>query len=154
MKRLDLLCIAFTFVVLGCGGGGSGDVDLPSRDPRCISACPETKPPYEGVGRVCDTASRAQCLDECEARIAGLATVCQNCLVEKSCFGPEGCFGDSPSGSCTETTCTLTSEFGSCSYPVDDQAARLMCMQKVDPRRSVACAPEFRPTTDCASVCR
>ena len=153
MKRLDVLCIAF--MVAACGtSGGPGDLDLDKRDPRCVAACPETMPQYEGVGRVCDSASRVQCLDECEARIAGLKTVCQSCLLEKACFAPGGCFGDVGDGSCTETTCTLTSDFGTCTYPVGDQAAHLMCMQKIDPRRSVTCQAEFRPTTDCASVCQ
>lgn len=149
MKRFAVLCL---FPIAACGGPDA-TLDLSSRDPRCVSACPETMPQYEGVGRVCDTTSRAQCLDECEARIAGLPTVCQNCLVEDACFGPDGCFGDSPSGSCTETSCTLVTEIGMCTYPVDDQAARLACLQKVDPRRTVTCEASFKEATKCASVC-
>ena len=153
MKRFDILWVLFTIAALGCGAGGDTAPDLSARDPRCVSACPETMPEYEAVGRVCDTASRVQCLDECEARIAGLPTVCQNCLVEEACFGPDGCFGDTPLGTCTATTCTLTSEFATCSYPVDDQAALLTCLQKVDPRRTVTCQPSFKAATKCASVC-
>jgi hypothetical protein len=153
MNRFHVLCFLLTIAAPACGGNGDDSVDLSARDPRCVAACPDTMPEHDGVGRVCDTASRGQCLDECEARIAGLGTVCQNCLVERACFAPGGCFGDTTGGSCTETTCTLTSEFGTCSYPVDDQAAYITCLQKIDPRRTVSCEASFRPATDCASVC-
>jgi hypothetical protein len=141
--------------LLAACGTSSPDVDIESRDPRCVSACPETMPRYEGVGRVCDTASRAQCLDECEVRIAGVTPICQSCLAEKACFGPDGCSSDDGIvyGMCTNTSCTITSEYGSCTYSTTDEAAKLKCYQQVDPRREVACTPEFRPTTECASVC-
>ncbi|MEO8551288.1 MAG: hypothetical protein ABI678_15000 [Kofleriaceae bacterium] len=143
----------FLGTLFACGGGANTDLDLASRDPRCLSACPESMPEHAGVGAVCDTASRAQCLDECEARIAGLPTVCQNCLVEDACFGPDGCFGSDSGGFCDETSCTLESEFGTCTYAVSDQAARLACLQKVDPRREVSCPAEFRSATKCETVC-
>jgi hypothetical protein len=143
-----LVCLLFA-----CGGGANTDLDLSSRDPRCLAACPETMPAHDGVGAICDTASRAGCLDECEARIAGLPTVCQNCLVEDACFGPDGCFGSDPGGFCDQTSCTIESEFGTCTYQSSDQAAHLACLQKVDPRREVSCTPEFQATTKCASVC-
>jgi hypothetical protein len=148
MNRFIVILLA----TAACGSSADAP-DLSNRDPRCVSACPETMPQYDGVGRVCDAPSRVQCLDECEARIAGLPTVCQNCLVEDACFGPTGCFGTQTDGSCTETTCTLTSEFGTCSYPVDDQAAYVACLQKVDPRRTVSCEASFKEATKCASVC-
>lgn len=144
---------ALCVLLVACGGGGGDDVDVANRDPRCLSACPETMPQTAGVGAVCDTASRAQCLDECEARIAGLPTVCQSCLVEDACFGPDGCFGSQSGVSCDETTCTLESEFGTCTYATSDQAARLACQQKVDPRREVSCTTSFQSTTKCVSVC-
>ena len=146
---------ALCLLLVACGGGGAGDdsVDAANRDPRCLAACPETMPQYDGVGAVCDTASRAQCLDECEARIAGVPTVCQSCLLENACFGPDGCFGTQTGGSCNETSCTLESEFGTCTYATSDQAAKLACMQKVDPRREVSCTPSFQSTTKCTSVC-
>lgn len=129
-------------------------VDVSDRDPRCVTACTGSEPPDEGVGRVCDAASREQCLDECEARIANVTPICQSCLVERACFGPDGCFGDDgPGGTCTNDICTISSEFGSCTFNLGDQAGRLRCYQQVDPRREVACTPAFRPTTECASVC-
>lgn len=145
-------------VVLGLlvGCGTSDGVDTSDRDPRCVSACPATMPRYEGVGRVCNAASREQCLDECETRIAGVSPICQSCLVEEACFSPDGdgCSGDDVSIGCTQTTCTAYGEFGTCMYPVGDEAAKLRCYQQVDPRREVTCAPEFRPATECASVCQ
>jgi len=151
MKRILLLCSLFA-----CGTNNATDgseVDTSNRDPRCVAACPVTMPETDGVGPVCDAASRSQCLDQCEARIAGLPTLCQSCLLESSCFDPGGCFGIEEGGSCDQSTCTLTSQFGSCSYPTDDQAGRLACLKVVDPRREVACTPSFQPTTKCASVC-
>ena len=140
------------FVLIGCGTS-SGDLDLSKRDPRCVAACPETMPEYEGVGAVCDTASRAQCLDECEARIAGLPSVCQSCLLENACFDPGGCVGIGGGEDCNGTTCTMSSQFGSCTYTAGDMAGRLACLQKVDPRRTVACQASFQSTTKCATVC-
>ena len=46
------------------------------------------------------------------------------------------------------------SEFGSCTYGVNDEAAKLKCYQQTDPRREVTCTPMFRPTTECATVCQ
>jgi hypothetical protein len=103
---------------------------------------------------VCDAASRTQCLDQCEARIAGLPSLCQSCLLEEACFDP-GCGSDGVSigGSCDETSCTIETQFGSCTYATNDQAAYDMCLEQVDPRREVACEVHFQPTTECASVC-
>lgn len=151
MKRKASLLLAF--VLAGCAGDGH-DLDLSARDPRCIAACPETMPRYENAGRICDAPSRALCLDECEARIATVSTVCQSCLVEDSCFSPDSCGeNDGLSGICTNDTCTISSQFGSCTFNVNDEAQKLRCYQQVDPRREVACAAEWRPTTECASVC-
>ena len=132
---------------------GDGGVDLSNRDPRCVTACTAEEPFYEDIGKVCNAPSREQCLDECETRIANLATVCQNCLVEEACFGPDGCDGEGPGGFCDTTTCTITTELGTCMYSTGNEAARLECLRKVDPRREVTCTSEFRPTTECASVC-
>ncbi|CAN5167665.1 hypothetical protein BH11MYX1_BH11MYX1_35260 [soil metagenome] len=145
-SKLPLLLL-----VAACGGSDA-QLDVSSRDPRCVSACPETMPMTAGVGAVCDTASRTQCLDECEARIAGLPTLCQSCLAERACFGPSGCVGSDPI-SCDQSSCTLTSEFGSCTYATSDEAAHLACLRTIDPRREVACAPSFRPTSECRSSC-
>lgn len=147
LSTLLLLC-----ALDGCGGSNS-QLDVANRDPRCLAACPETMPQYPDIGAVCSTASRVQCLDECEVRIAGLPTVCQSCLLEKACFGPDGCFGGTIDQSCDQTTCTVQTELGSCSYPMADDAARMACLRKVDPRRDVTCDVRFRPTTECASLC-
>ena len=153
MSPFKCVVCVFALCVVACAGE-DGDVDLENRDPRCVSACTAEEPRYEGVGRVCNAASRAQCLDECETRIANLMSVCQTCLVEDACFGPSGCSeGIVVGGSCDPTQCTLMSEFGTCTYNTSDEAAKLRCMQQVDPRREVSCKSEFRPTTECASVC-
>ena len=150
MTRTSLVLMS---TLAACSGEGA-ELDLADRDPRCVAACPETMPEYDGAGEVCDSASRAQCLDECEARIAGVSSLCQSCLVENACFDPGGCFsGDGPSGTCLNDTCTISSQFGTCSFNVNDQAAKLRCYQQVDPRREVACTAEFQPTTECAMVC-
>lgn len=149
-----VFCVFPLLVIAACAGDGTSDeVDVSGRDPRCVSACTDPEPRYPGVGEVCDATSRVQCLDECETRISNLATVCQNCLVEEACFGPNGCYGDDIGGSCINNTCTVMSEFGTCSFDVNDEAAKVMCYQQVDPRREVSCTPSFRPTTECASVC-
>lgn len=155
MKRLQLPTLFLCSFVAACGTSANdgSDVDTSDRDPRCVAACPETMPQYDGVGPVCNAASRVQCLDECEARIAGLPTLCQSCLLENACFDPGGCIGVQEGGSCDQSTCTLTSEFGTCSYPTDDQAGRLACLKVVDPRREVACTASYQPTTKCATVC-
>jgi hypothetical protein len=146
--------VVLSMLLVACAGDGSGGLDLSARDPRCVAACPETMPDYEGVGEVCNVASRVACLDECEARIAGVSNLCQSCLVEDSCFGPRGCSGNDGLGaSCTNNTCTISSTFGTCTYNSSDEAAKLRCYQQVNPRREVACSAEFRPTTECAPVC-
>lgn len=151
---MKLLKSCVFFALAACAGNGSGSIDTSSHDPRCVATCPETMPEVSGAGPVCDTQSRAQCLDECEARIAGLPSLCQSCLLEKSCFEPSCGDGTvSIGGSCDQNTCTIQTQFGSCTYAVDDQAAYDACLQKVDPRREVACEVQFRSTTDCASVC-
>ena len=143
--------LLLAFVLAGCAG--DGDLDLSQRDPRCIAACPETMPRYEMAGRICDAPSRALCLDECEARIATVSTVCQSCLVEDSCFEPS-CGDSSGVGvNCTNNTCTISSQFGTCTFNSSDEAQTRLCYQQVDPRREVACAVEWRPTTECESVC-
>jgi len=154
MNRYSSVFALFLVLCVAACAGDDSDVDTSDRDPRCVSACTAPEPHYDGVGQICDAASRVQCLDECETRIANVTPLCQTCLVEEACFGPDGCFGDDgPGGFCTNDTCTLTSEFGMCSYNVNDEAAKVRCYQQVDPRREVSCSSTFRPTTECASVC-
>jgi hypothetical protein len=154
MKLKALLLIG---LLAACGTSSPDGIDESDHDPRCVAACPATMPRYEGVGEVCDAASREQCLDQCAARIAGVSPVCQSCLVEDACFGPDGCVGDEGIfGMCTNTTntCTVSSEFGMCTYSINDEAAKLKCYQQVNPRREVTCEARFRPTTECATVCQ
>lgn len=145
---------SFILLVFLLACSGDDGVDVSSRDPRCVSACTSSEPPHEGIGRVCDTASFAQCLDECEARLAGVAPICQNCLVERACLEPGGCaLNTDPVPTCMNDLCTVETQFGSCMFAREDQAARLECYRQVDPRREVTCIPTFRPATECASVC-
>jgi hypothetical protein len=154
MKRTKSIGVLPLLVVAACAGSGDGDLDLESRDPRCVSACTQAEPRYANAGEVCNTASREQCLDECETRIADLATVCQNCLLEEACFGPDGCYGSGPTGgSCYNNTCTISSEFGSCTFDSTNESQKQKCYEQVDPRREVTCTSEFRSSTECASVC-
>jgi hypothetical protein len=156
MKQRFFVLLALSLALAVACGSDDGEVDVSNRDPRCVTACPATMPRYEGAGAICDAASREQCLDECETRIAGVSPLCQSCLVEEACFAPEGdgCGSGDVSIGCNTTTCTVYGEFGQCDYPYGDMAAELRCRQQVDPRREVTCTPEFRPTTECASVCQ
>jgi hypothetical protein len=152
--HLLICCLASLASLAACGGtnGDDGsDVDTSNHDPRCVAACPETMPLDPNIGAVCDSASRGQCLDECEARIAGEPTICQSCLLENADFRPDA--GGVDSVACDNTSCTIMSSFGTCSYPPDDQAAQLACEQKLDPHRVVACTVRFQSTTKCATVC-
>ncbi|MDB4957621.1 MAG: hypothetical protein JWO36_5190 [Myxococcales bacterium] len=152
MPTYSRLLILVSFVICACGSSSSS-ADLTNRDPRCLSACPVTMPATDGVGDVCNTASRVQCVDECEVRIAGVTTNCANCLSEGACFGPTGCFGDSIGFSSDGTTCKLTAWNGMCSYPCNDNTMRLACEKQVSPRREVACTTTFKAATQCSSVC-
>lgn len=147
--RLVLACLV---VIAACGGDDAANLDIANRDPRCVSACPETMQSIAGVGDVCDTTSRVQCLDACEARISGLMSTCQTCLTEDVCFNPGGC-DDHESIGCNNGTATVTGWNGSCSYPCEDTAARTNCLKQVSPTREVACTAEFKPVTDCSTVC-
>ena len=147
-------------LVLAACGGDDGDLDLDNRDARCVSACPATMQDIEGVGEICSTASRGDCLDACEARIAGLASTCQTCLLEDACFDPDGggdgnsCGGDDGVPvNCQNGMATVSGWGGSCTYACTDAAARDTCLKQVQPTKEVACTPEWRPVTECSSVC-
>ena len=150
---MKLLKVCLFLAIAACAGNSSS-VNPADHDPRCVAACPETMPAVSGAGAVCDTQSRAQCLDECDARIAGLPSLCQSCLLEQACFDP-GCGRGTVSvgDSCDQNTCTIETQFGTCTYAPDDQASYDACLVKVDPRRDVTCEVSWRPTTECASVC-
>lgn len=150
MKMTSLVLVVAAF---GCSGGGGED--LADRDPRCVAACTDDPPQIDGAGDVCNTDSRVQCLDECEARIAGVTTVCANCLVEDACFDPGGCDdrGVQIADCNSSGQCTITGRVGSCTYPMGNQTALENCERQVDPRREVACTAKFQATSACASSC-
>jgi hypothetical protein len=141
--------------MFGCGGGSSPDLE--DRDPRCVSACTDDPPSVDGAGDICNTGSQANCLDECELRIAGVPTVCASCLLEDACFDPDGCGPISEPVFCEGTpgdeTCTVTGRNGSCTFPAGDDAAADDCERQVNPRREVACTAEFRSTSECNVEC-
>ncbi|MGE0403907.1 MAG: hypothetical protein AB7T06_44780 [Kofleriaceae bacterium] len=152
MRRL---AFSLMFVAVGCASDGSSDPDLDSYDPRCVTACTDEPPSLDGAGDVCNAASRTQCLDTCQARVTGVSSVCASCLTEEACFDPGGCDGDVVlADQCSNTTCTRTGRNGSCTYPVNDTAARDNCERQVNPRREVACTAEFPSVQSCASVCQ
>lgn len=72
------------------GSGGGGDADGgpigAEADPRCVDLCETDEP-------VC-AEQAASCLLICEARIAGLTSLCRTCLLEGSNGG--ACAGDGP----------------------------------------------------------
>ncbi len=77
MRRFTL----FLVVLTACNGDGG--VHLGSADERCVATCdPDTWDEGEMKKKVCNSASVNRCIDECEARIAGLPTLCQTCLAE------------------------------------------------------------------------
>lgn len=141
-------------LVAACGGGsGGGDPDLADRDPRCVSACTDNPPAIDGAGDVCNTGSRVDCLDECEARIAGVPNTCATCLLEDACFNPGGCNDVSVPVFCDQDECTIEGREGSCSFPPGDEAAQEDCERQVNPRREVTCSVDFRPISECETFC-
>ena len=145
--------IAFLLAVgttVGCSGGG--DDPLAGADPRCAAICTPEEPDVEGAFDICSTASVGSCVDQCEARIESVETVCATCLLEDASFGldddvfvPDQC---EPSG-----ICTMQGREGYCTYPQGDESAREDCYREVFPRREVACDVEFRPVAECSGTC-
>jgi hypothetical protein len=147
--------LLLSLVVLAGCSGDDGGIDLSSYDARCVTACTDTPPTIEGAGDVCDTASRQSCLDTCEARIAGVMTLCASCLLEDACFDPGGCDDVSIGNDCNSSgQCTITGRNGSCTYPANDTTARDNCQRQVNPRREVACTAEFQPVSACSASCQ
>lgn len=72
--------IFFALVMSGCASD-EGGMDLDHHDARCVAAC-KTTAWDEGsmMTRECSSGSVDRCLDECEARIAGLPPLCQTCV--------------------------------------------------------------------------
>jgi len=54
MSTTQRALLATLFAVAACGGDDG--LELSSRDPRCVAACPETMQSIEGVGDVCASA--------------------------------------------------------------------------------------------------
>ena len=145
--RMFLLA-SLAVVAAACG---SNDDPFTDADPRCAAICTIDEPAIAGAGDICSTASAELCLDTCAVRIGGVDTLCASCLLEQSYFGTGGESGDSDY--CDTQTCTMTGRAGTCTYPYGNQQAREACMRQVDPRREVACEADFRPVTECATVC-
>src|SRR5687767_8189027 len=97
--------LLMTMVLAACDGG-SGDPDLSDYDARCVAVCTDEPPELDGAYDVCNSASRTTCLDLCEARIAGQASLCQTCLLEDAYYGTGD--GDAQPGFCDNTSCTIT----------------------------------------------
>lgn len=148
MLKTGFAWVAALVLALGCGGDDGSD--LSDRDPRCVSACTDEPPGVDGAFDVCDSASTTSCLDECQARIEDVATVCASCLLEEVSFGPDVVIINQQ---CNGTTCTVTGRVGSCMYPQNDQAAQNDCYRQVYPRREVACDADFRDPAECAGLC-
>lgn len=139
--------------LVACGGDDGGGVDLDSYDPRCVAVCTDNStPPLEGAGDVCNSAGRVSCLDQCEARIAGQANLCQTCLLEDADYGVPS--DDGAPILCENNQCTINGRNGSCTYPMTDNTARDNCIRQVNPRREVACEVEFQSVSECASSCQ
>ncbi len=150
---------AILVLVVLAGCGSDDPLDLASRDPRCVAACPETMPQTDGVGDVCSTTSRAACLDDCQARIKGVATVCASCLLENAQFSPGDensvgtCGGGGGGGGGNPPTCMISGWNGTCTFNQGDSTMQLACEKQVSPRREVDCTAMFRPTSECSSSC-
>lgn len=123
-----------------------------ANDPRCRSLCEQAGKVRE-VGSYCDQDSVEQCKSLCGQRIQATSTLCGTCLLEHAEFNAGA--GQSAGQTCTMSTCTLSNDNGQkCDYPVGDDAARTECIRKLLPPTAITCdAPEFRPVSECSSVC-
>lgn len=159
-RSLRSLFSALLLAGLGAAAscGGSGDPAAAGQtDVRCTALCdPAGVVPASGTGTYCSEASVTQCKSLCGVQIQSASTLCASCLLEKADFGTGAQSDSSGSNSCDMSTCTLTNSVTGekCTYPVGDGAARKDCQKKLYPATAKACAaPDFRPVTECASVC-
>lgn len=142
-----LVCAALSTLV-ACSGGGDPFTDA---DPRCAAICAIDEPAVSGAGDICSLDSAELCIDTCAVRIAGVDTLCASCLLEDAYFGTDDVV--LPGDYCDGQTCTMTGRAGTCTYPYGNETARQACMRQVSPRREVTCEADFRPVTECSSVC-
>jgi hypothetical protein len=137
-------------LVLATGGASCGGSSV---DPRCVTLCIVNEPVVSGAYDVCSAGSVETCKQACDARIADVATLCASCLLEDACFAPD-CGGASSGDACDGSgQCTVSGRTGQCTYPQGDTAAREDCLRQVYPRRTVECAAEYRPVSECAASC-
>ncbi len=149
MRTIRSLLYSVTALVLACGCGND-DSPFANADPRCAAVCAIRTPSLEGAFDVCSMDSAAACLEQCEIRIADVATVCAGCLLERASFRTDPI---DISSDCTASGCIIYGRAGSCSYPPGNAAAEDDCLRQVYPRREVDCEVSFRPVNDCAEVC-
>jgi len=143
--------VLLTLLAASFAACSSSDDPFTSADPRCATICMIDEPSISGTGDVCNLDSAQLCLDTCAVRIAGVDTLCASCLLEGAYFSTGGEVGDGDY--CDGQTCTMTGRAGTCTYPYGNEAARQTCMRQVNPRREVACEADFRPVTECSTVC-
>jgi hypothetical protein len=179
---LALLC----FAASGCGssncdlvcGSGTHEEDgkcVPDydpsgdADPRCLDLCRAEMPDIDGAGQYCSQGSVDNCLLVCQARIDGLETLCQTCLLEGAEFGLYYTYC-SYSECCSPQTgggeiCGLTSggwcepdmsesQFQDCVCTRNDDACYDACRRQLCPREAVDCnAPYFDDVSECMDIC-
>jgi hypothetical protein len=144
---LRIMClVSLAGLAAGCGNGDP----FADADPRCAALC-RPEDPVDDVGEICSMDSAEVCLTTCAARIADTSSLCATCLLENARFQVDDVI--SPGDDCSPTECTMTGWGGTCTYPPNDSAARDACYRQTHPLREVACEADFRPVTDCASVC-
>jgi hypothetical protein len=147
MTRLALVLVPITLFLVACGG----DDPFANADPRCAATCAIIAPDVDGAFDICDRDSAGACVDQCQARIAGVETVCASCLLEDAYFGTGG---DDGFVDCDiNGNCTIEGRTGTCTYQQGNTASWEQCMRQVYPRREVACQVSFDPVTACATVC-
>jgi hypothetical protein len=111
-----------------------------SSNPRCTALCDPDGAAYEDQ---CSESSVGGCIAACEARLESARTLCGECLLEGADFGEDGPIAVM----CSTDTC----DFRGCTYPRGDGAAERACHESE--AREVDCDADFRPITDCATVC-
>ena len=95
MRARTLPTLLAIVLAAGCGGGGD---PLESADPRCSAICMPEEPAIEGAFDVCSGASVEGCVEQCEARIADLESLCATCLLEDADFSREDAEEDAVAG--------------------------------------------------------